>query len=167
MNGILLAVLAGLFWGVGEMFTKSVLHSKQVGPLAAISVRTTVELPILWLAYWLATKWWKSEPSNWLQADPIVLMKLVVGSGLVAGAGGMICFYSALSLGELSRVKPIAFSIAPATAVILGWLVLREPMTLQKAVAVLLILSGVVLLTSGSGTKIESSANMSQATPLN
>src|SRR5262245_15922118 len=99
MYGIILAVLAGLCWGVGEMFTKSVLHSKQVGPLTAIAVRTTIELPILWIAYALATSWWKSEPRNWMQADSSVIWKMVIGSGLIAGAGGMICFYTALSLG--------------------------------------------------------------------
>jgi len=166
MTGILLAVLAGLCWGVGEMFTKSVLHSKQVGPLAAISVRTTIELPLLWLAYWLATSsGWKSEPRSWMHADTAVLWKLVIGSGLIAGAGGMICFYTALSLGEISRIKPIAFSIAPATAVILGWLVLREPMTVQKALAIVLILAGVILLTSATPTSTISHAT--QAATLN
>lgn len=158
MNAIVLAVLAGLSWGIGEMFTKSVLHGGKVGPLAAISVRTTVELPILWLAYWMATRWWKTEQPGWYLADSSTLWKLVCGSGLVAGAAGMICFYSALSLGEISRIKPVAFSIAPATAVILGWLVLREPMTPQKAIAILLILAGVVLLTSGAGTSAAASA---------
>ena len=79
-------------------------------------------------------------------------MKLILGSGLTAGALGMICFYAALNLGEVSRIKPIAFSVAPATAVILGWLVLREPMNWQKGLAVILILAGVVLLTNGNAT---------------
>ena len=167
MYGIILAVFAGLCWGIGEMFTKAVLQSKQVGPLTAISVRTTIELPLLWLAYWLATNVGKSEPRGWWHADSSVLWKMVIGSGLIAGAGGMICFYTALSLGELSRVKPIAFSIAPATAVILGSIVLREPMTVRKAVAVALILAGVVLLTSGTGAKPSSDAHASPPTTLN
>lgn len=147
MKVFLLAIGAGLAWGIGEVFTKSVLHSKQVGPLAAISVRTTVELPILWIAWMLASRAWPSEPRQWWLADTGTLAKLVCGSGLIAGAIGMICFYSALGLGEVSRVKPIAFSIAPATGVILGWLVLGEEMNLRKAAAIGLILAGVVLLT--------------------
>lgn len=167
MYGILLAVLAGLCWGIGEVFTKNVLHTKQVGPLTAIAVRSTVALPVIWLAWWLAMNVWKSEPRGWMQTDSATFWKLILGSGLIAGAGGMICFYAALNLGEISRIKPIAFSVAPLTAVILGALVLRESMSLQKVIAVGLILAGVVLLTSGSATQEKSTANSSPATTLN
>ena len=60
----------------------------------------------------------------------------------------MVFFYLALSMGEIGKVKPIAFTVAPTTAVVLGCLFLGEPFTLRKAVAVLLVLSGVLLLTS-------------------
>ena len=152
MNAILLAVLAGLCWGVGELFTKSVLHTGKIGPLTAIAVRSTVALPVLWMAYALVMNYARVEPREWIKTDSVLLLKLVLGSGLVAGAAGMICFYAALNLGEVSRVKPIAFSVAPAIAVILGWLVLGEQMTLQKALAVLLIIAGVVLLTANGAS---------------
>jgi transporter family protein len=150
MNAILIAVLAGLCWGVGEVFTKSALHTKQIGPLTAIALRSTIALPVLWLAYAIGVHGLKMEPQTWVKAEPATLMKVILGSGLVAGAGGMICFYIALNLGEISRIKPIAFSIAPATAIVLGWLILREPMSIQKAFGVGLILAGVVLLTGNS-----------------
>lgn len=73
------------------------------------------------------------------------VLRLVLGSGLIAGAAAMICFYAALSLDEVSRIKPIAFTIAPATAVVLGWLLLGETMTWRKALAVVLVLAGIVL----------------------
>lgn len=147
MKAIIFAALAGLFWGVGELFTKSVLHSKQVGPLTALAVRSSVALPVLWVAYGVATHRLAAEPASWVHADRPVMLKLVLGSGLIAGAAAMVCFYVALSLGEISRVKPVAFALAPATAVVLGWLILGEPMGLKKAAGVLLILCGVVLLT--------------------
>lgn len=147
MKAVLFAVLAGLCWGVGEVFTKSVLHSGKVGPITAITVRSTVALPVIWLAYAAAYGVFKTEPARWWKAEPAVLLKLVLGSGLIAGAAAMIFFYTALSLGEVSRVKPIAFTIAPAVAVLIGWLLLGEPMTVKKGCAVGLILLGVVLLT--------------------
>jgi uncharacterized membrane protein len=156
MNAILLAVAAGLCWGAGELFTKSALHTKQIGPLAAIALRSTIALPLLWLAYFAATRSMRIEQSGWMRSiESSTLMKVVLGSGILAGALGMIFFYSALNLAEVSRIKPIAFSVAPATAVILGWLVLREPMTLSKAIGVLLILTGVVLLTGGGNQRSE------------
>lgn len=150
MQAVLLAVLAGLCWGIGELCTKAVLHTKQVGPITAVCVRATVALPVLWIAYLVARHVFKTpgEQANWMQADTPTLLRLVLGSGLMAGAAAMIFFYTALNLDDISRIKPIAFTIAPATAVLLGWLVLGEPMSVRKLVAVGLILGGVALLTS-------------------
>lgn len=152
MKAILLALGAGLCWGVGELFTKSVLHTGRIGPVTAIAVRSTIALPVLWLAYAMAVHRWKIEPADWTAAGAGTLLKLVLGSGLMAGAAGMIFFYMALHLGEISRVKPVAFAIAPATAVVLGILLLGEPLTVKKVVATLLILAGVVLLTGGTNS---------------
>ncbi|MBL0928026.1 MAG: EamA family transporter [Phycisphaerales bacterium] len=150
MQATVLAILAGLCWGVGEVFAKSVLHTKAVGPITAITIRTTVALPLLWIAYFVVVHGLKAEPADWYRrADTATLLKLVLGAGVVAGTLAMLAFYGALHLGEISRIKPIAFALAPAVAVLLGWLVLGEAMTLRKAAAVGLILAGVVLLTSG------------------
>jgi uncharacterized membrane protein len=59
----------------------------------------------------------------------------------------MLCFYGALHLGPISQVKPIAFTVAPLAAVLLGWLLLGESMNATKVIAVILIVSGVALLT--------------------
>jgi len=152
MKAVMFAVLAGLCWGVGEVCTKSVLHSGKVGPLTAIAVRSTVALPVIWFVWLLAKDGAfgsAPEPRQWMSADRSVLLKLVLGSGLVAGAAAMVFFYLALKFGPVSQVKPIAFCIAPAVAVLLGWTLLGESMDVRKAVAVVLILSGVVLLTGG------------------
>src|SRR5688500_7234521 len=53
MKAAMLAVMAGLCWGVGEFFTKQVLHTHRVGPVTAIAVRSTVALPVLWAAYFV------------------------------------------------------------------------------------------------------------------
>lgn len=150
----MLAIAAGLCWGVGEVCTRAVLHSGRFGPFAAIAIRSTVALPLIWLAYLVAAKAFKApaEATSWSEAGARNWALLTLGSGVVAGAAAMICFYAALSLGEISRVKPIAFALAPATAVLLGWLVLGESMSMRKMIAVALILAGVVLLTFGPTT---------------
>ncbi|MEM7227390.1 MAG: EamA family transporter [Planctomycetota bacterium] len=149
MRAIVFAIAAGLCWGIGELFTKSVLHTGRIGPITAIAVRSTIALPVLWLAYIIAVHHRRvpGEPSNWLDAGTGNLVKLAIGGGLIAGAGGMLFFYAALGAGEIGRVKPIAFAAAPAVAVTLGWLILGEPMTARKAAGVLVILVGVFLLT--------------------
>lgn len=150
MKAVALAIAAGCCWGIGELCTKSVLHTGKIGPLTAIAVRSAIALPVLVAAGWMATRGANLEPRGAFGALGVAdLAKLVIGSGLVAGAAGMICFYSALNLGEISQVKPIAFTIAPATATLLGWLVLGEGISLRKGVALALILTGVALLTGG------------------
>ena len=148
MKPLVLAVLAGLCWGIGELCTKSVLHTQRIGPLTAIAVRSSVALPVLWLAWAAATRWLSLEQApQWRALQPGDVLKLVLGSGLTAGAAGMIFFYAALNLDDVSRIKPIAFTVAPAVAVLLGWLLLHESMTWRKGLALGLILLGVVLLT--------------------
>lgn len=147
MRATLFAVLAGLCWGIGELFTRSVLHSGKVGPVTAIAVRSAVALPVLLGVWWYVAAVRKAEPAGWLKSEPIVATKLMLGSGLLAGAGGMLFFYLALGAGEISRVKPIAFTLAPATAVLLAAVFLGEPLSGRKVLAVSLVLAGVVLLT--------------------
>lgn len=151
MVAIVFAVLAGLCWGIGEVFTKSVLHTREVGPITAIAVRSTVALPVMW-AVWLAlVAGRKMEPVQFWLAETSTLLKLVLGSGLIAGAGGMVFFYLALSFGEVGRVKPVAFALAPTVAVIIGVLALGESLDARKIVGVVLIVAGVIVLATSAG----------------
>jgi len=154
MKPILLAIAAGLCWGIGEACTRSVLHEGRVGPMTALVIRALVALPVIVLAWWLMLKGvggLHPEPSI-REMDAASWIKVIVGSGLLAGAIGIIFFYVALSVGDLSVVKPIAFALAPLVAVLLGWLVLGESMDLRKTVAVVLIVAGVVLLSMQPST---------------
>lgn len=153
MVAIVFAVLAGLCWGVGEVFTKSVLHTKAIGPITAIAVRSTVALPVMWAVWAALVAGRKMEPVKFWQAETATLLKLIFGSGLIAGAGGMLCFYLALSFGDVSRVKPIAFSLAPAIAVMLGVIFLHESIDWRKAGGVALIIAGVIVLATASGAQ--------------
>lgn len=149
MRAVLFAVIAGLCWGVGEIFTKAALNSRQVGPMAVLLVRAMVTVPPAVVAYLFAAHLSRSETSNWWrEMDGAVWLKLVVGSGLMAGFAGVFFFYAGLAMpgGDISKLRPIAFSLAPASAVLLGWIVLGEPMTVRKAAATALILAGIVLL---------------------
>ncbi len=146
MKAIVLAIAAGLCWGVGEVFTKSVLHTGKVGPMTAAAVRTLAALPVLWLVQWFMVSGLKTEPADWHKAGSPIMAKLVLGSGVIAGGAALAFFYSALKFGEISKVKPIAFSVAPLVGVLLGWLVLGVSMTPRKLAGVALVVAGVVAL---------------------
>jgi uncharacterized membrane protein len=146
MKPVIFAILAGLCWGLGELFTKSVLDSGRIGPMTVLLVRTALALPPALLVYLLFYHALCSEPQEWWRADTPVLLKLTLGSALLAGFGGVFFFYLGLANGGISVVKPIAFTLGPAVAVLLAWLVLGEKMNVPKAVGIAMVLIGVVLI---------------------
>jgi len=150
MRAILFAVLAGLCWGVGEIFTKKALNTGLVGPMAAMFVRACVTVVLSLAAYVGAAHVLKTEPANWArEAGTPVWLMLTLGSGVLAGFAGVFFFYAGLASpgGDISKLRPIAFALAPATAVILGWLALGEGLSARKGAACVLILVGIVMLT--------------------
>lgn len=146
MKPVVFAVLAGVCWGVGELFTKSVLHSGRVGPMTVLLARAVVALPPAVFAYFVAYHVLKAEPAGWWRAGAPLLTRLALGSALLAGFGGVFFFYLGLATGPISVVKPIAFTVGPAVAVLLAWLLLNEPMPATKLLGVGLVVAGVVLI---------------------
>jgi transporter family protein len=70
---------------------------------------------------------------------------MVVGGGVVAGALGMLCFYTAIKSAPLSRVMPIAFT-SPLFGALMGIIFAAEPMTLKTLVGMVLTIGGIVVL---------------------
>ena len=161
MFAILCAILAGLCWGVGEIFTKGAINTKEIGPMGAVFFRAGVTLPLALAAFLVAHSVVKSEPQAWWRdMSGSTWAKLIFGSGLLAGFAGVFFFYVGLSLpgGDISKLRPIAFALAPATAVFLGWWFLGEGMTVKKAVAVVLIVTGIIMLAGEGHAKPEDPA---------
>ena len=164
------AILAGLCWGVGEVCAKAVLHTGKIGPFAAVAIRTSLALPILWIAFWIAHKAAPDRAGRGIGSVASLTLKewtlLLGGSGMVAGAFAMIAFYVSISMGEVSRMKPIAFSVAPASAVLLGAIFLGESLSARKLLAVAMILAGVVLLSLKSSPPSQISPSSPQSEPV-
>ena len=155
MNAVLFAIVAGLCWGAGEVCAKAVLHTHKIGPFLAVAIRTSLALPLIWIAYFIARKLAPGVAGKGLATGENAMnakewLLLLGGSGVLAGALAMIAFYISISMGEVSRMKPIAFSIAPATAVLLGAAFIHEPLTPRKVLGVVIILAGVIILSTGS-----------------
>lgn len=157
MQALIFAVVAGLCWGIGEVCAKAVLHTHKVGPFFAVALRTTIALPIIWGAYLIARRVAPDGAGKGLALrgeDALTIKQwllLLGGSGVVAGAMAMIAFYISISLGEVSKMKPVAFTIAPAAAVVLGAVFLGEALTVRKVIGVVIVLLGVLVIASGSG----------------
>ena len=149
MQAILCAILAGLCWGIGEIFTKSAINTKEIGPLGTVLIRAAVTLPLALLGFFIAFSLLKTETQPWWrEMRTATWLKLILGSGVLAGFGGVFFFYLGLSLpgGDISKLRPIAFALAPTVAVFLGYWYLGEPLSPRKLIAIALIVTGIGLL---------------------
>jgi transporter family protein len=131
--------MTAILWGVGSFFEKRGLHTGGISPQVRILIRTgtaVLALAALSYPYWHQLKGIELRP----------LLYIVVGGGILAGTLGMLCFYKALSEGELSRVLPIAFT-SPIYGALLGIVILGEKAVPSKIVGIILCLLGVAILT--------------------
>lgn len=133
------AILTAICWGVGGYFEKKGLHLGNLSPTMGITLRTLTAFIILGIASYPQ---WKTVP----QAGPKALLYMVIGGGVVAGAVGMLCFYTALKGGSLTRIMPIAFT-SPFFGALMGILLGGEPLTIKTVIGMLLTIGGIVVLT--------------------
>jgi drug/metabolite transporter (DMT)-like permease len=145
-KAVLFATLAGICWGLGEVATKQVMASGAIGPFSVLLVRVAGALLPTVIVYALAMHVFRSEPAQWWTMQTPIMLKLLLGTTLMAGFGGVLFFYLGLKYGEISLVKPIAFVLAPAIAVLVGWLFLKETMNWQRGLGVALGGLSVILI---------------------
>lgn len=141
MKPQLFALLTAICWGVGGYFEKKGLHMGNLSPQLGITIRTAVALIILAA---VSFPQWKLIP----QAGSRALLYMVIGGGIVAGAVGMLFFYTAIKGAPLTRVMPIAFT-SPLFGAVMGILFSGEPLTLKMGIGIALTIGGIILLTTG------------------
>ena len=139
MKPELFALLTAVCWGVGGFFEKQGLKLGHLSPTMGITIRTAIAFAILAVASFSE---WKSVP----QAGPKALLYMVIGGGVVAGAVGMLCYYTAIKGAPLTRVMPIAFT-SPLFGVIMGLMMGTEALEIKTVIGMGLTLAGIVVLT--------------------
>jgi len=141
MKPELFALLTAIAWGVGGYFEKKGLHLGHLTPQMGITIRTVTALVILAI---VSYPQWKTVP----QAGPKAMLYMVIGGGVVAGAVGMLCFYTAIKGAPLTRVMPIAFT-SPLFGALMGIMLGGEPLTVKTVIGMVLTIGGIVVLTVG------------------
>jgi len=145
-----LALLSALFSALTAIFGKKAL--KGIGSHAATFLRTGMILVYVWV-FAIAIGAHKQLGS--LQAESIWFLLL---SGAATG-GSWLCYYKALSLGEVSRVTAVDKSSILLT-MIFGMTVLGESVTVWKILGLVCIAAGTFLMlgkvSRQSGTNVQS-----------
>ncbi len=138
MKPQIFALLTAIAWGVGGYFEKKGLHLGNLSPQMGITIRTAVALIILGV---VSYPQWKLIP----QAGSKALLYMIIGGGVVAGAVGMLCFYTAIKGAPLTQVMPIAFT-SPLFGALMGIIFSGEPITAKVVIGMLMTVGGIVIL---------------------
>jgi transporter family protein len=131
------ALIAAVIWGTVPLLEKVGLGGGNA--FVAVFARTAGLL----LGALLCALWW--SPWQALGNLPLRSFLLLGAGGFLASFVGQLAFYQALKQGHVSLVTPLAGTY-PLVALILSWLVLREPITTGRATGALLIVLGAILL---------------------
>lgn len=137
MNAFLWALLTAGIWGMVPLMEKIGIQS--VPPGVGVLVRScgVVLGLVIFSVFW--SPWAALRTIRW---SSIVLL---MAGGFLASFVGQWAFYHALKLGAVSQITPVAGAY-PLIAAILGWCVLREPITLSRVLGVCCVVVGVILL---------------------
>ncbi len=141
MKPQLFALLTAIAWGVGGYFEKKGLHLGNLSPQMGITIRTAVALVVLGI---VSFPQWKTLP----QAGSKALLMMAIGGGVVAGALGLLCFYTALKGAPLNQVMPIAFT-SPLFGALMGIVFAGEAFTWKTGLGIAMTVGGIILLTIG------------------
>jgi len=124
------------FWGITPIVEKAGL--KNVDPLVALLLRTMSAfiglLCIVLLLY--------PQDIKELRLKDVGILSL---SGITGGLLGMYFYFQLLKQNQASQIVPLT-STYPLITTLFAIILLREPITLQKIVGTLLIMSGIYLL---------------------
>jgi len=137
MSGFGWALVTAAIWGIVPLMEK--LGLNHASPTIGVMVRSLgigvgfIVCACLW------SPWAAMRALGW----PTIA--LLAGGGLLASFVGQMAFYHALKSGTLSQVAPVA-GVYPLVAALLGWWVLREPITLSRGLGVLCVVAGLILL---------------------
>ena len=137
MSAFAWAALTACIWGVVPLMEKVGLGS--MSPTSGVFVRSLGVLGGVVVFGWLWAPW------SALRVAPWWSMALLAGGGFLASFVGQLVFYHALKAGAVSQVTPVAGAY-PLVAAILGWWVLHEPLTVARALGVVCVVAGALLL---------------------
>ena len=133
-RGVALLVTASVLFGASAIFVK-LSYDHGAGVLTVLAARYLGGLVVVApLSRWKARGAWRAAEKRWRWA--------VIGLCNVASAGS---YMAALSLDSVGRVAPIVF-VFPVLGAALGWVLFRVPLGPRLAVALIVGLTGTMLV---------------------
>ncbi|MCI0632669.1 MAG: EamA family transporter [Actinobacteria bacterium] len=148
MGGLVLALAAAASWAAGSVYQRHAILPER--PFVAAGMEMLVAAAIFFAVGTLAGELGDVDPDLFSRASLIALAYLVV-------IGSWVGFTSYLWLLRVARTSLVATYayVTPVGAVLLGWLLLDESLTVSTLVAGGLIIVAVALIVSAGGARRE------------
>jgi len=151
ITAIALAMGAAVFWGSSNVFGKMVLN--RISHIAAAILRFTLAIPLAYLASRLFNQTIplsQINPQQWLS-----MLAIALTSGMVA----FIIFYKGLQLTQ-AKIATFVKLTWPIFAAIIGWVFLKERLTVIQTIAALVLLVDILVLSLSQATLDEKAQNL-------
>jgi drug/metabolite transporter, DME family len=137
-RGLILVVLAGVFWGTSGVATKGIYGLVEISPITVAAFRLALGAPLLLLAHRSMT----GGGSVRVARDDVPLL-LSVGAALGISQA---CYFGAIAQVGVAVATLVTICTAPVLVGLFGALLLRERLTLTMIAALACALLGTVLL---------------------
>lgn len=138
------AILTALCWGFGSLLEKKGVKIGHLTPVMGTAIRTVCSLVLLLP---LSMACWGEVRTAGVKS----ILLIAVGGGVIAGGLGLVFLYTGLKHGQLSTVMTIAFCLTPVVGAVLGYLLLRERLSLAQGIGICLCILGAAITTYFKG----------------
>ncbi len=136
MKEVIFALLSAIVWGTAPLIFKIGLKG-EVPPLVGIFYHNLTAAVFALVSILLIRE---------SLSYPLRDLLIVSFGGFVSGFLGLLLYYKAIKVGEVSVVAPIVAS-SPLWASLLAFLLLGESFSLLKLLGTVLVVLGVILIT--------------------
>ena len=144
MVGIILSLLAALFWGINIFLTKLILDDPQVEVISMMAIRNGLMVVMAFIFALSRAVIKHKEKGFEIFAPKKEALLLSVGGALAWCVGGMSFFTAVRKIG--AGISTPLSSISPLVVLFLGVFLLKEKMTKRQLIGILFIFVGSVLL---------------------
>jgi drug/metabolite transporter (DMT)-like permease len=144
--GVTLVVLASISWAAGSLYARRAPMPRR--PLVGVAMEMLAGGAALGIVGLLRGEAAQVHPESFS-------MESLLGLGYLIVFGSWVAFSAYVWLLRVTRTSLVSTYayVNPIVAVVLGWLILAEPVTLRTLVAGLVILVGVALIVSARSPK--------------
>jgi drug/metabolite transporter (DMT)-like permease len=143
--GATILILASLSWAIGSLYSRKALLPSS--PLLSTSMEMISGGALLTLASLVSFEWSGFQPAEASLSSIIAFVYLITFGSLV----GFTSYIFLLKTSTAARVSTYAY-VNPIIAVVLGWAIAGEELTLRTLVAAAIIVGGVVVITTFRAT---------------